>query len=787
MSPLDRKLLRDLVQLRGQVVTIALVVGAGIAAFVAIRSTYGALRDSQAAYYDRYRFGDVFAHLERAPNSLADRLREIDGVATVYPRVVDRVRLPMPGMPEPAVATLVSLPGTERAPVNGVHLVKGRRPEPGRDDEALVLEAFANAHGLVPGDRLDAVIHGTLREIRVVGLAMSPEFVFAMAAGQMAPDEKKFAVLWMDRDGIAPAFDMEGAFNDVALLLQPGASTAAVKERVDRILEPWGGLGAVARDRQISHFALEQEMTQLQSMATTAPAIFLFVAAFLLNIVMSRMITLQRPQIAALKALGYANQAVGVHYLKLVCLIVLIGTTLGVLAGQWLGREFTELYTRFFHFPLLRFRIDGSVLATGVLVSLGAGIAGTLGAVRRVVRLAPAEAMRPPPPTSYRAGITERLGLWRPLGPIARMILREVTRRPLRLLLSSFGIALAVGIMVVGASFADAMAYLIDDFMASSQREDMEVIFQGPTDGSAARELAHLPGVLRVEGMRSVPVRFVHGARERDGVIIGYPTPPRLRRLIDRHLDPIPPPQEGVALTRTLAEILGLRLGDTVRVEVREGDRPVRDVPVAALVDELMGLQGHMALSSLNRLMGDQDVVSSAVLAIDAAQYPALRDRLTDMPGVQGLSLRDTMIALFREQSGENVRVFTWILTLFAAVIAVGVVYNNARISLSMRSRDLASLRVLGFTRGEISTILLGELFLQVALAIPIGLTLGRAMAEGMMSQTDPEMYRLPTIISGKTYAFATVVTLAAALLSALLVRRKLDRLDLIGVLKTRE
>lgn len=787
MKSLDRKLLRDLGKHRGQVITIALVVACGIASFVTLRTTYVSLRGSQAAYYDSYRFADVFASLERAPESVEGQLELIDGVARVGTRVVDTIRLPMRDMDQPATGRLVSLPPGGEAPLNGVYLREGRMVEAGRGDEAVVLEAFANAHELELGARLPAVINGTLRDLTVVGIGMSPEYVFAMKPGDFAPDDRGFTVVWMDRDAIAPAFDMDGAFNDVSLSLQPGANEAAVRREVDRILEPYGGLGSVGRDRQMSHFALSQELTQLESMATSAPAIFLFVAAFLLNIVLTRLIALQRPQVAALKALGYADRAIGLHYLELVSVIVLLGAIVGVGLGGWLGRGFTELYTQFFRMPVLRYHLDPMIAFQACAVSLVAGVVGALRAVRAVVKLPPAEAMRPPAPLDYRSGLLERLGVLRFVGQSARMIFREVRRRPMRLLLSALGIALAVAILVVGRFFVDAMGYLMDVYMAAAQREDVVVTYAGPMPERTRGELAHIPGVEYVEGLRVVAVRYRVGHRQRDSAIYGYADPPELRRLIDGDAMPVELPDDGVLLTRKLAEILHVEVGEHVEVEILEGDRRTVDLEVAGLVEELFGIQGHMRQASLNRLMREEAAISMALLQIDGSRWDQVRRRLADMPRVAGFARKDAGIDQFRQQQGETNRVFTLILAIFASIIAIGVVYNNARVSLSMRSRDLASLRVLGFTRAEISAILLGELALQVALAIPVGLWLGAQMAGAMISQTDPEVYRLPLIISSRTYTFATLVTLASALISALLVRRKLDNLDLIAVLKTRQ
>lgn len=784
---LHRKLLRDLLRLRGQVITISLVVACGVASYVALDGTYRSLEREKHAFYERYRFADVFATLERAPARVHERLEALEGVARVYTRVVETVMLPLETLPEPAVGHVVSLPPDGAPPLNDVYLKAGRMLRPGRSDEVLLLESFANAHDLEVGDTVPAVINGTLRSLRIVGIAMSPEYVFPMPQGGITPDPKRFAVLWMSRPAVAAAFDMDGAFDDVAIDLQPGASEKGVISALDRVLEPYGIVNAVGRDKQLSNYVLSGELSQLEQQATVVPAIFLGVAAFLLNVVLSRLIRLQRPEIAALKALGYADLDIGMHFLKLVSLIALLGAAIGIGVGAWIGGGLTSLYTEYFRFPDLEFQVTLRMVLISTAVSIAAATLGAWASVRSVVRLPPAEAMRPPAPASYRIGWLERRRGLRWLGTSAMMVFREVRRRPARTFLSALGIAMAVAILVTGRFFQDSWDYLIDLQFHRTWREDITVQLLQPEPLRVVRHLEHLPGVLHAEGVRNVPVRFRAGHLYRDGPIIGIPEDARLRRVLDSEGDRIRLPEQGILLTRKLGEILGIETGDTVRIEARQGDRRVRDVRVSALVDEAFGLQGHMPRHELNELLGEPTLVSTVVMSVDPRHYDEIFRRLKNMPQVGGVTRKDNLIARFRQQSGEMMLTMTLILTIFAATIAIGVVYNNARVALSMRSRDLASLRVLGFTRGEISTVLLGELAVQVALAIPLGLVIGRWMAAAVMSTVDPENYRFPLVISSQTYAFAAAVTLASAVFSAMLVRRRLDRLDLIGVLKTRE
>jgi putative ABC transport system permease protein len=787
MDVVDRKLLRDLSTLRGQVITIGLVVAAGVAAYVTLQGTWTSLDSSKSAYYERQRFADVFAQLKRAPMSVADDLQQIEGVSEVDVRIVDAVMVPIDTLREPASGLVVSLPDHGSPRLNQIHVVAGVLPEPGRPDDALVLESFVRSHGLEIGDTVPVVINGTIRPIRITGIGMSPEHVFPAPTTGIFSDEQRFAVFWMRESVMAAAFDMTNAFNDAAIRLQPEASLDAVLAAVDRVLEPYGGVGAFGRKDQISNSILEGELAGLETMATVAPMIFLGVAAFLLNVVLSRLVMLQRAQIATMKAVGYPKVTIGLHYVKLVCLIALGGSALGLALGTYLGGEMTEMYTKYFRFPVLAFELDPRVMSIGVAVSVLAGVVGAVASATRVAKLPPAEAMRPAAPPNYGSSVLDRLGVHRMVPPAARMIVREIERQPLRTTLSIIGISFAVAIMVIARVYSDAMSLLLDMQFQQAWREDVMVSFLDPLSDRAVGELERMPGVLYAEGLRMVPVRFVHEGRKRESAIFGYPEDARLRRVINVEREACPIPETGVMLTAKLAEVLNLEVGDHVRTEMLEGDRRAISLKVSSLAAEPFGLQGHMRMDELQRAFGEKATASMALLRIDPREYVRTEPELKELPRIAGVLRKQTMIDQFKAQSGDMTLAMSLILTLFAATIAIGVVYNNARVALSIRSRDLASLRVLGFRRGEISAVLLGELAIQVLLAIPIGLVLGTWMAEAMMKMTDPEQFRLPIDISSVTFAYAAGVTLVSGAVSALLVRRKLDKLDLIGVLKTRE
>jgi putative ABC transport system permease protein len=788
LSTLDRKLVRDLVQARGQLIGIAAVAACAVTAFIALGSTYRSLLASQRLYYAQYRFADVFAQLERAPNSLVARIAAIPGVAGVETRVVKDVTLDVPGLAEPATGRLISIPARGRPALNDLALRSGRYVSSGRTNEVIASEAFVEANRLEAGSTIGAIINGRWEKLHIVGVALSPEYVYEVkGGGAIFPDNRRFGVLWASRDMLGPAFGMQGAFNDVSLSLAPGASEPEVIARLDRLLDRYGGLGAYGRDDQISYRFLTDEIAQNRATATIVPAIFLAAAAFLLYTVLARLITTQRAQLGALKAFGYANAAIGWHYLKMALGAVAAGLLFGIAAGAYAGYRLTEAYTLFYRFPLLHYEIGAGLILWAAAISFAAAALGAVAAVRKAVELQPAEAMRPPAPARYEAGLLERLRIDRRVPLVGRMIVRDIERRPWRAAFTALGIAMSVAILVVGFYFFDAINYLMRLQFQLAEREDVAVTFADARSAGSRYDLATLPGVLRVEPFRTVATRLVHGHRSRRVVVLGQSSAGTLRPLVDQDFRIHPLPPEGIVLTSHLAHLLGVRAGGVVTMEVLEGERPVREVPVSALVDEPVGLSAWMNIDALNSLLREGGSMSGAFLRVDPKQAPLLYALLKRTPAVSSITVRQATLKSFQDTIAESMAISTTMMVVLACTLAFGMVYNGMRIALSERARELASLRVLGFERGEVRTILLGKEGLLTLAAIPAGWALGAAICVLVVRSIASDLFRLPLVVTSQTLAISAGVVAGASLVTALAVARLLARFDLVETLKTGE
>ncbi len=784
---LDRKLLRDLQRLKGQAAAVSLVMGCGLAMLIMARSLIHSLETTRSEYYQTNHFAEIFGSLKRAPNHLIDRLRDIPGVATAQTDLAVPVTLDLPGIAEPCSGLVRSLPDFAAAELNRLFLRRGRWLAPGSRGEVLVGEAFANANQLSPGDTLTMLLNGRRQTFRIAGIVLSPEYIFESRPGVALPDSRTYGIFWMPYKEVATAWDLYGAFNHFSLTLAPGADEKPVIAAADRLLRPYGGLGAYGRQDHPSHIRVTDEIRVLTILAIGFPTIFLSVAAFMTNAVLTRLLSLQREQIAILKAFGFTNRQIVVHYLKFAFVMVAAGVILGLAGGVALGHKLVIMYELFYRFPDLHFRLDGNAVAIALTVGLGAVTLGVFGAVRKAAKLPPAEAMRPEPPAHFRPAFIERTGVARLLTHSFRIAVRNLERRTMQAVFTVTGLALATALLIIPNTFKAGISEVLDFQWDVVQRQDVNLGLVEPSSARIAHELAQLPGVTSLEPSRSAAVRIHFQGRSRQIGLRSLLPGGQHSRAVDASGREIVPTADGVILSAKLARVLGAHLGDTLVLEALEGRRRVMNVPLVATAEDFTGIAAYMEIHAVNRFLGEGDVITGASIGLDMSRRTEFLTALKQIPRVSSVAIKETMRQAFRETTAQSMGLLQSIYLTFAVIVAFGVIYNNARISLAERARELATLRVIGMTQREVGAILVVELVILALLAVPLGLLLGTGLTTVIVGSINTETIRLPLVFTSYTYSFAVVTVTIASALSALFVLRKLRQLDLIATLKAPE
>ncbi|WP_299920763.1 FtsX-like permease family protein [uncultured Pelagimonas sp.] len=786
MQALDIKLLRDFRRLWLQGAAIALVLAAGVAVILMSVGMSRALNDTRTAYYDQNRFAHVFASARRAPESLLSELRAIPGVAEIEAQVRNYAVLDIPGRAKPATGLLISRPEDGMPRLNVPLLRSGRWPLAA--GEVVVNEPFATANGFELGDPFSVNLSGRKQVLTITGTALSPEFIYTIGPGALIPQNETFGILWLPAEVMDAAFGMTGAFNTVALTVLPRVSVEPIKDQVKLLLDPYGATTPLGRDLQQSNAFLDAEITQLEVLAYVLPPVFLGITVFLVNMVMGRIVQLERSEIGLLKAVGYTDYEICLHYLMLAGLIALIGVGVGWIAGTWLAHSMAQIYAKYYDFPFLVFGVPWSVYAWSAVLGLAATSVGALRSALGAARLAPAVAMSPPAPPRYKRNLMDRIVAYLRLSQPSRMILRSLMRWPLRASMTMFGMSLAVSVLVASNFFPDSMDEIIDTGFYQSNRQDVLLLFDPDVPLAAMEEVARLPDVLQVEPQQYQPVTLSRGSHEKQVSLSSMPNGADLARIVDGDGNIITPDPFGVLLSDRLAKSLRAEVGDMVQVRFESGRREVFDLPVSGVITQYFGLAAYVDLNALNRLLRQSDRATSINVTLanpDAADE--FETRIKDFPRLVGTINMTENRKSFLETLSSNILVMTTVYAILGTIITVGVAYNATRVQLSERARELASLRILGFSQGEVAYILAGEVLLLALIAQPVGWMIGALIARAMTEGFSSDLYSMPLVLTGATYAKASLIVLAAAAGSVALVALRLTRLDLISVMKTRE
>ncbi|XZE17524.1 FtsX-like permease family protein [Pirellulaceae bacterium SH449] len=785
VRPLDRMLLSDLTKLWRQWLAISLLLACGIALFVMSTSTAHSLQTSRQIYYKEYRFADLFAWFVRAPEGIVERIAAVPGVDRAEGRIVQPALLDIPGMIEPASCRLVSIERESGNRLNDLALSRGRFPSARERNEIVISEPFAEAHQLNPGDTLVANIGGKRERLSIVGIGLSPEYIYAVQPGMLLTDNRRFGVFWMHRQQMEAAFNMDGAINQISVTLFADASPRIVMEEMERLLRRYGCRGVDTRSEQESDQRVSDELHQMASMSLITPSIFLAVTAFLFHIILTRLVKQQTDQIAMLRAFGYREIDIVRHYLKLIALPLGVGIFVGIAIGVRLSWWTIDLYLQFFRFPEPQYLIAYPQLIVAVIIAGSTAILGGFSALRHAVRLQPATAMRPESP--MRIGThwfdSHRLGRYLPI--LVRLILRRLSSKPTTTGFSLLGIAFGIAILVVGSFLEGTIDFVMDTQFGRSQRQDIMISFRDPLAKESMLDAKHITGVIHVEPFRSVPVRMRNGSREHRLAILGLEPDSELFRVLDAERQPITVGiSGGLTITQNLADKLQVRLGDEVEIEISETDFRIRVVPITAVFPNFTDPAAYMARLDLHRLLQEGERISGVFLQIDRNRTSEMYKEIKETPEIASVLDNRASKENFQELIDSTTRVMRLINALFGCLIACGVMYNSALINLLDSQRDLATLRVLGFSKREVAMVLVGELALLTMLAIPIGLPIGTLLSYIVTLSLDTETHRFPLIISRRTYMDATLILSGAAMLASIVVYRMSLKIDLLAVLK---
>ncbi|MBC8355801.1 MAG: FtsX-like permease family protein [Planctomycetes bacterium] len=793
MRTLHRKLVRELYDAKGLLFLIASIIAVGVTCFVAMQSAYHNLDEAKRRYYSQCRMADFWIDLKKVPLAELETLHSISGITEIRSRIRFMANVDLEHFAEPVSGMVLSLPDRMNPVINGVVLRQGDYFTDHRQNEVIVNEKFADAHNLSPGQTIHLVLNNRRQELFIVGTAISSEFTYLVGPGSFVPDPIHYGVFYIKRSYAEDVFDFDGAANEVVGILAPEARERVdeILLRAERMLDPYGVFATTPLDLQQSDQFLSNEIRGLGEIATVIPTIFLAVAALVLNVLITRMARRQRAVVGTLKALGYYDQQIFWHFLTYGLCVGLLGGLLGSVFGYLCATGMTSVYAWFFEFPDLRSEFFWYTHAIGMSVSLGCALIGSLRGSRAMLKLQPAEAMRPEPPKrGGRVWLERILGpVWQRLSSSWRMVFRSLLRHRTRTATGVFAAMMGAGLLVSGFMMTEAQAYLLSFQFYRTARSDIDVTFESEQGIEALTEISRLPGVDYAEPLLSVACDFVNGPYQRKGGITGLVNNARLTVPYDSEGRQIRVPETGVVLTKRLAMLLHVSPGDRLTMIPVKGERRPVEIVVARIADSYMGLSAYAQIDYLSGLVGESLVMSGAQLTTvrEPVQLERLYRELRQKPNIQGVQSRRAMIKQVTETLLQNQYVFIGILVLFSGIIFFGSIVNASMVNLAERQREVGTFRALGYSEWQIGGMFLRENLLTNLTGTLLGLPVGWTLTWLTAVSYNNDLIRLPVVSAPWVWWTTIAVAVVFALAAHAVVQVTLSRMDYLEALKVKE
>ena len=792
MTTLDRKLLRDIGRVKGMLAAVISIIAVGAGCLVGMLSTSDNLRIARDSYYSHCRMADFWIDLKKIPTSDLAEIAGRGGVSEVMGRIEFPVVVDIEGVNEPICGKVISLPEESGSTINGIVMRRGSYFTPERRDEVIVSEKFAAARGLAPGGFLTLVLNGRKQSLFVVGTAISSEFMYLTPPNATVPEPARYGVFWIKREYAEDVFGFHGACNSVVGMLSPEAKQdpRAALDAVERRFAPYGVMMKTPLKDQFSNLNLCSELSSLAMQAMTLPLVFLGVAALVLNVVMLRMAEQQRTIIGTLKALGVRNSAIFAHFLKFGLFVGLAGGVIGCGLGWMISWGMTSMYAEFYTFPCLENHAYASTMLFAVLVAVFFAAMGTLHGVDAILRLSPAESMRPSPPSSGGGVTLERIGwLWRRLGFRWQMVLRGLLRQRGRTAVGVLSAALGSGMVLMSLGLVDSLNYMIRLQFDKVMLADYNISLRDEVGLDAVGEAARMPGVERLEATLDMPCEFRHGNRRKISALTGIAEGAALTVPTDPDGKAVKVPSSGLLMSKRLAEILDIREGGLVEITPLKGERRPVYAEVAGVVDSVFGLPVYTEYRHLCRILGQEAPVSS--IQVRSFRSPDdLRGFFKEMK--KSPELASVVISEWQKWHLQNdliakLKLMTFVMIAFAAVIFFGSILNAALISISERRREISTFRVLGYHSLEVGQLFVRETMLVNLLGTAVGLPIGLQMLSALCGLFGNEMFSVPCQVEPLTWLYSLLLSVAFVLAANVIIQRIIDKLDWPEALKLKE
>jgi len=785
-----KKMIRDLRENKGAYLATIIIIVIGLMVFTSFSMVMDNLRLSQQSFYKNQNFADGFIEVQAMPPSEIEKLQDIQGINDVQGRLVKDVKVLFPNRDENVYLRLVSVDPAKKNPINGVQLKQGI-PLSNKEMNILIDNKFFEANNLKLNEEIEIIADGKKRALRIIGVGRSPEFIYALrTSSDLYPSPESFGIAYIPFEVMKTLFPERETMNNIVFTLRPGADYDNVKERLKPELKPYGLKSIYPRKDQTSHLLLTQELKGLEATARVLPLLFLSIAGMILYIMLKRMVEQQRGQIGILKAFGYTHKEILSHYMSYALTIGILGGIIGGFLGIALSFPFTTLYQTYFNMPGLTSKFSPLYLVLSILLSLGFSLFAGYQGCKGILILQPAEAMRPPaPPIGKKTWLEKITIFWNMLTVQGKMAVRNMSRNKSRSIFIFLGIMFTFSLLGLTWSMNDLSQRMLFDQYEKVETYDVKVSLSNPLNQKkVSRELNHFPGVTRVEAMAEIPVTLKNKWYKKDVVLLGIPEDSTLYNILDKNYNKVDPPKNGLLISERLAKLLGTEVGTKLNVEslmIKDPDK-AKQLEVVGVIPQYLGLNAYMDINSLQEFLGQGELATSFMLRMDEESIALLQNEFRKSAAVSGIDDQTERLAQTKELMASFYGMI-FILALIGIITGFAIIYNSSVITLSERSHELASMMVLGMTPAEVLSVITFEQWFIGIFAMLAGIPMSQILLIGMSQSISNDVYTMPTNITASSFLIAFFVTAASIWIAQRFAGKKIQKLSLVDVLKSRE
>ncbi len=808
-------LLREILNAKSQFFAVAAVMFFGITLFYSSYMAYFSLKESVAAYYERYNFLDYYAEARNVTPEIIKKIKEIEGVSEAIGRISAEINAFAPPKKEGAVKNafisadiggtgknsirkitlrLISLPDRNLPEINSLLVQQGSYFDSDNKYLCLVNNKFAEFYDLKKGDTIKTIINLRQCDFKLSGVVSGPEFIIALKS-ITSPLSDDFGIIYVKESAAQQILGYESSYNQVHVRFKKGADAKSAIDKIEKMLKPYGFSNGFDRDKQFSYKVISEEIKNLQNTALMFPSVFLFVAATIIYIMQKRLVNNQRTQIGVMKAFGYSNAAVLWHYVKYALLMAATGCVPALFAGYQLGSLLLNVYNQVFAIPELDPKIYWKVVGMSLFISFAFSFLASFNSVKRISRIQPAQAMRTEPPEAGRTIFIEKIKpVWNCFSFSYKMIFKNIFRNAQRTSLNVFGISATIMFFMISMFFADSIDFAFNSQFFEFQKQDYSVIFSRPSAAADVMALESVGGVASAEPVVQLGVEIIKGWQKRETVLIGLAKSNKFTRLIDDDLKPMELPDEGIVIAHMLARSFSIKKGDMITVKTYIGNFKLKDasreiikrVRVAAIAKQYAGINCFMSEKALKDFLGEGSFATGAYIKTQKGRGTEVKKKLLEYSGIDEVQGRLDIYNAFMDQL-KFMKVFVTIMIIFGGVMGFAIIFNSTLISIMERMRELASLKVLGYTQYELKRLLFVENILICAFSCAPGAAVGYLMCEFVGYLFSNDMFALEIVIYKKTYLIAFFLVFLCTVIAGLATGRSLNNLDMVEVLKSRE